>query len=457
MDSASHIGDRGPFKKTNRSAFENFLRAKYEMYTGAVRVASYPYFLTLEASDVCQLRCPTCVTGIENEVRRKKSGALFVLRSNRTKLSTDLYDRLLSEMGDYLFLLLFYNFGEPLLNSQLPRLVARAHALGIETDINTNLSLRLSDQYIEDLLASGVDYIQASIDGFTQGSYETHRVGGNIELVKENLGRLVEARDRMGLDTSIGYNMLVFSFNEHEVDDARVFAEELGIKFNTRDAFTHNPDWLPSYRKNEPSKPAPDLITMPPEMNGVLVTGETTYREGETNQQWSPLPPADPAQPPRCSWHYGYSAISAGGSVAPCCGLPTEQHDFGKVDSRATFADVWNNELYQKSRADFAGRQAEVPDRSPTVCGKCPLSPFMYHLYSLHDFKVIAQFDRAIGEAAPELDHAFDLLCQARYGIPKSNIVPEGTRWAPTQMLEHQDAERTRAFVDFYEKSVLPA
>src|SRR5262249_28747030 len=79
-----------PFRKTNRSAFLNFLRAKYEMYTGAVEVHSLPYYLCLDPSDRCQLRCPTCPTGVENELRRRHSGPGFIYRSERAILSTEL-------------------------------------------------------------------------------------------------------------------------------------------------------------------------------------------------------------------------------------------------------------------------------------------------------------------------------------------------------------------------------
>ena len=58
------------FQKTNRSAFSNFLLARYEMYTGETDVSARPYYLCIDPSYKCQLRCPTCPTGIENESRR---------------------------------------------------------------------------------------------------------------------------------------------------------------------------------------------------------------------------------------------------------------------------------------------------------------------------------------------------------------------------------------------------
>src|SRR5262245_56879301 len=141
-----------PFRKTNRSAFVNFLRAKYETYTGELDVQSYPYYLCLDPSDKCQLRCPTCPTGIENEGKRTKAADAPIFRSKRATLSEDLLGALLDELGEYLFLINFYNYGEPLLNRNLPSFIRRATAFDIDTEIHTNLSLPLSDQYIDDLL-----------------------------------------------------------------------------------------------------------------------------------------------------------------------------------------------------------------------------------------------------------------------------------------------------------------
>ena len=42
-------------------------------------------------------------------------------------------------------------------------------------------------------------------------------MGGDLALMKDNLERLARARDRLGLETTISYNFLLFSFNQHEV------------------------------------------------------------------------------------------------------------------------------------------------------------------------------------------------------------------------------------------------
>lgn len=393
-----------PFQKNNLSAFLNFLQSKYEMYTGRIDVRSYPYYVTLEPSDVCQLRCPTCATGIENEAKR--AGKKFIVRRQRTKLGLDLYDALLEEMGEYLFHLTLFNWGEPLINRNLPEIIRRAKALEIQTEINTNLSLHLSDEYIEDLLSAGLDYLYASIDGFSQEVYEIHRVGGNMELIKKNLERFASTRDRLGLDTDISYNFLVFSHNEHEVSAAESYCKEVGIRFMRREANVHDPKWLPSYRKQE--APIPLWNETPVELSSDM--GE------RPREVWWALPEGR-SVPSRCSWHYGYTCISSGGNVVPCCVVMTEKHDVGTFEpGQAPFAAIWNNDIVKSGRASFSEQQADGFEKAEHICTACPLPPFIHHMYSYHDYKVVARFNQLFGDTEPLLKQAFELFSQNRYG-----------------------------------------
>jgi len=276
------------FKKQNRSAFANFLHAKYEMFTEVIKVSTLPYYLCLDPSDKCQLRCPTCPTGIENESRRRKDVEPTLYRIDRKKLSVDLYDSLLDELGDNLFLLMLYNYGEPLLNPHLPEFIRAASDREIATETHSNLSLTLTDQRIDDLLTAGIDRLAASVDGFSQQAYEVHRVGGNVKLVHENLERLAKARDRLGLDTEIIYNFLIFKHNENEIEDARKFAQDIGIDFCPRDAVINDPSWLPSHREQEQpyySKEQQDAIAQRWEAAG----RSDYFFEHEAHQVWSPL------------------------------------------------------------------------------------------------------------------------------------------------------------------------
>ncbi len=374
-------------RKTQRLPYLNFLRAKYEMYTGVVAVESYPSYVGIDPSSACNLRCPTCATGIEYESAHSKEKIVF---RNRTLMSAELFDALLEEMGDYLFLIMFFNWGEPLLNKNLPAMIRKAADREIETDIHTNLSLPLSDHYLESLLTAGLGSLGASLDGFTQKTYETYRRGGDLALAKGNLERLVAIRDRLGLDTRIVWNLLVFSFNEHEIPTVEKYCRDLDIGFNARDAWINDPEWLPSYRKVEPS------ISPPGQMSVWSPTGE---------------PKAPVSRSPACGWHYGFTMINANGSLSPCCAAEDQKDDLGTVEpGEHGFVKVWNNPRYQNSRAAFAGRPLPGGDEVETLCMKCPFDKGIQTLYSVFDERVTRQFDEVLEASEPLLGEAFRRL-----------------------------------------------
>jgi MoaA/NifB/PqqE/SkfB family radical SAM enzyme len=423
----SFMSTRSAFRKKNRSAYANFLRAKYEAYTGAVDVKSYPYYLCVDPCDVCQLRCPTCPTGIENERKRGPADQRVTYRGRRSMLSPDLFNSLMDELGEYLFLVMFYNYGEPLLNRHLPEFIRNAAARDIATEIHTNLSLPISDEQISELMSSGLDHLNASIDGFSQETYQKHRVGGDLALVKRNLERIAAARDRLRVPTEITYKFLVFSHNEHEIAAARRYCDSLGIKFLYGDAFIDDPAWLPSYRKDEqPYFSETDIKARVAEWDAA---GQPDYwNEHEKRGSWFyPAVQKKAKEPAFCTWHYGFSVITAGGPVAPCCAAAKDRDDFGTVvPGEVSFAEVWNSAKVQKSRASFAGKDTSGADGVDSVCLRCYFPKFVQQIYSLHDIKVTAQFYRQIGRSEPELRHAFDLLARTRYGRIAHGIVRLG-------------------------------
>lgn len=381
------------------------------MYTGAARVDSYPYYISLDPADVCQLRCPTCPTGMENESLRRRESPLKVYRDDRSRMSPELYTALMDEMGEYLFLVNFYNYGEPLLNRYVPEFVRRAADLDIETVVHTNLSLRLTDERVDAIMDSGLDSLTCSVDGFTQEAYEKHRVGGNVELVKENLRRLAAARDRLGSKTVITYKFLVFAHNEHELALARAFASDLGICFERNEAFVHEESWLPSYRKGE------EMFTTREEMARTEAEWKAAgrgdyFQPHEITMSWSPLPKNLPsAYPKACAWHYGYSVVTASGAIAPCCAASKQVDDFGTVKpGEGGFKEVWNGDLFAKSRHAFAGTDAPELAHVDTMCMRCYYPKFVHHLYTPFDVRVIEQARALFGESDPKLVTAFELL-----------------------------------------------
>lgn len=82
-----------------------FMRRHYGR--GDTKRWSYPLRLTVEPTNVCNLNCPGCFTGL-GEVGRERS-----------MMPLQLYRALLNDIGDYLFEVELYNWGEPLLNKNI--------------------------------------------------------------------------------------------------------------------------------------------------------------------------------------------------------------------------------------------------------------------------------------------------------------------------------------------------
>ncbi len=392
-----------PRKKT-RLAFDNFLLAHYERIMRAEQVRSRPFVLLLDPASVCQLQCPMCPTGLENA---GKVGHGRTAYRPRGLLGREVFDAVLDELGDTLFFVHLYNWGEPLLNKDLTYFIRELVRRDIAVDTNTNLSLPLGDPFMAELLGSGIDRIEASIDGFSQESYGRYRVKGRFELARDNLTRIAAMRDRMGLDTQIVWNFLVFRFNESEIEEARKFSEDHGIEFVRREAALSESlraEFLPSYREGE-----------------VL--------EGFFEQRAAPFDPRtiSSRSEQSCAWHYYYSVINADGSVSPCCAPWESDWDFGFVGPRnSRFGDIWNGEAVRASRRDVAGHRlletlrhsgkleamVTVDDfvRQGTICEGCQMPLPMLDLYSGRADLVVRHYHETLGGRDAFLDRAFELV-----------------------------------------------
>jgi len=334
------------FHKQTTKAFRNYLLAKYARLTGKTTITSLPYLLFIDPSSCCNLRCPMCVedgNGLEPPQRKRPSALM----------SPTLFKRLMDELGPYLFMVSLYNWGEPLLNRHLPEFIRLAKSYDIYVDLNTNLSLDLSDLQLSEFLQSGVDNVVISIDGFSQASYGTYRLGGSFELAKDNVTRLALLRDKLGLATEITWKFLLFSFNEHEVELAREYCQTIGITFAAKDAIidlAKHPEWLPRHRADESSREHPGWPISRYYEPSIKAAGKENT----------------------CAWHYYYSAVNADGTVSPCCAVDKVSEDFGPLDDDHSFLEFWNNDRFRSARGVLASSVGSKGAGESTICHRCP-------------------------------------------------------------------------------------
>ena len=109
-----------------KSRFINALRC-YGNYAlsriGLVRISHMPAFVSVEPAAVCQLRCPECPVGMGKGDRLEEKGERTMPR--------EVWERVLKEVAPYAHTIQYYFQGEPLLNKDLPQMIAEAHEAGL--------------------------------------------------------------------------------------------------------------------------------------------------------------------------------------------------------------------------------------------------------------------------------------------------------------------------------------
>ncbi len=332
-------------------AYWNWALANASMALRTSRLRARPLKLTFDPTNVCQLKCPLCPTGLRIQDRGPGRARMHI------------FEHLMDEVGDYVFFLDFYNWGEPLLNKNLEQMLRLAADRKIVTSMSTNLSLPLSDERIYSLVTSGLSEIIVSIDGTSQESYGTYRREGKFELAFENMRRILEMKKRHGLTRPVVvWRFYVFRFNEHEIGRARELAAEIGV-----DRLVFGTPFLDDGRF--PLSPADreamkEWASTLPEYNRYQ-SGHPEYEDPRTPMQ----------KRTRCDWHYISTAINPDGGVSPCCAVFEQGNDFGSLEEGTrSYMDVVNNERFTSIRDRFAGRR---PEPTGLVCEQCPTPAIM--------------------------------------------------------------------------------
>ena len=120
------------------------------------KVREYPLQVDLELSNRCNLKCPMCFRNIDG----------YVQKPNVIDMSPDLAKRIIDETGRHVPALRLSFRGECTLNPALVDIVTYAKKAGFgEVSFLTNGS-GLTEKLIAQLVASGLDWMTVSVDGF---------------------------------------------------------------------------------------------------------------------------------------------------------------------------------------------------------------------------------------------------------------------------------------------------
>lgn len=317
----------------NLSKLKNFIIACLEEKNKATKLVSKPYKIVIDPTNACNLGCALCPTGLGASARKKKI------------LDLNVFKKIIDEIKNECIELHLYNWGEPTLNKNLLQMLNYCNEKNIWTKISTNFSIRFKENYLEDLIKSGLNLLHVDIDGLDQKTYETYRKKGNINLVLENLQEVKKIKKKLKKYSPIvEVAMLAMKQNEHQHEKFLSLKDHFGAQEIRVDKIQYNPNmekkWLP---KNK------NLIYRTYE--GGLASSTAGF-DDEIKQ---------------CHWPWSGIVINADGSINPCCIIDDPNSDFGSISKKSVY-ESWNSDEYISSRAEFGDKSKILKN---TICNIC--------------------------------------------------------------------------------------
>ena len=289
-----------------------------------------PPTMTIEPTNICNLKCPLCTTG---------SGEME--RSNG-KMSLETFDALMEKMGSDIFFLLIYHQGEPYINKHFFDFVRIAKQKNIYVTTSTN-GHYFTDENIKQTIESGLDSMIVSIDGVTQETFEKYRVGGNLEKVVNGTKQLMAAKKKSRSKTpNVALQFLVMKHNESEIEEVHRLGKEIGVdrvlikKIEVR-SFDEALEWLPqekSFRRYDVTE------------SDFVVKG--------INEKKS------------CNRPWMSTLINWDGTFVPCCFDKNGQYPMGNIHQVEDIEEIWRGDSIYQFRKKLLEDRKQID-----ICSNC--------------------------------------------------------------------------------------
>jgi radical SAM protein with 4Fe4S-binding SPASM domain len=306
----------------------NAIAATYSYLAGSIFGKSYaagmPVAVGIELTNYCNLKCPEC-----------NSGSGLMTRS-RGYMSTRLFDKVIRELGPYLYNVNLYFQGESMMHPQFFRILASSR--NIHSTLSTNGHF-LTMENAEEIVRSGLNLLIISLDGMDKASYSSYRVNGDFDQVIKGIKNIAEARERYSSPLKVVIQFLVNRNNEKQIPAARKFTADMNATLHLksmqiidRDSFE---SWLPSISRYSRYK-----------------------KEGAEYEIKSNLPD-------RCARLWFNPVITWDGKVIPCCFDKDADYAMGDMNEES-FSDIWNGSKYRHFRNNLVTRRSAI-----NICRNC--------------------------------------------------------------------------------------
>lgn len=347
-----------------------YLPAAYRSVDPASRgpvATARPHNVFIEVTNHCNLLCETCPR-------------TFTTYEQPKTLAWEDFVRIVDQFPDMERAVL-HGIGEPLLNKDLPRIIAHLKARGVYVLFNTNATL-LTDDWARKLIESGLDEIRVSIDGSDPKTYALIRGAPLFHKVVGNLKRFVEIQKEMQA-TRPRPSLWMTGMKENIAELPAVvrLAAHIGVPevYLQRMVYYADADHAPGMLDNGHGLFATfDEITdrIVAESEALAQSlGVRLRASGATTPQRSLRGEGaivnDTPQSPwsACLRPWTTAYVTANGNLLPCCIAPFATQDYESLKLGNLFErpmdDVWNAERYREWRTRL------LSDQPHTACAGC--------------------------------------------------------------------------------------
>jgi radical SAM protein with 4Fe4S-binding SPASM domain len=298
-------------------------------FTGKALHKGLPISISFEPTTSCNLRCPECPSGLRSFTR--PTGMAQV----------GLFEKTIDELQDTLLYLILYFQGEPYLHPKFLEMVQYAAARNIYTATSTNAHF-LTDANARKTVESGLDRLIISIDGTTQQTYESYRIGGKLHKVIEGTKQIIKWKKELKSTTPhVIFQFMVVKPNEHQIAEVHQLAALLGV-----DEVALKTAQIYDYEKGSP------LIPMNETYARYKKQPDGTYsiKNKLVNHCWK-------------MWHS--CVITWDGLVVPCCFDKDAHYRMGDLKA-GTFRQLWQNNVYTRFRQTLLKSRSNID-----MCRNC--------------------------------------------------------------------------------------
>lgn len=323
--------ERVPLKK-----LVNACLVELSTYAKPARPWGWPTHLMVEPSAHCNLSCTLCpvTMGLNRPQGHMEFGT---------------FQKVIDEVGEYIFTLLLWDWGEPFTNPVIFDMISHARGKGIRTISSTNGHLFARRDTADQVVRSGLDTLIFAVDGITQETYERYRQGGRLETALNGIRMVVARKRALGARTPlVNFRFIIMRHNEHEIPQLKALARELGVDALTLK--TLNPCSQDPYAAREEAVKHDEFLPRDRRywrFRGQDMTTRVRLRRNPCKHPW---------YHPSIHWN---------GVVCSCTYDPQERFALGDLREK-TFREIWVDEPYRRFRREFRQDWTRIP-----LCGQC--------------------------------------------------------------------------------------